>query len=347
MKKAGIVTLFGEYNFGNRLQNYAVQEILKKMGIYPETIKYIGLEDDVPIINSDTDKKRLELFKDFNKNIVFAKDIMYKEYDAPEAFSKDYDYIILGSDQIWNFTFDKIFSDKALASFAPSEKIVSFSASFGVDFVPPQNSELYDLLKYNLNRIKYISVREEKGREIIEKITKRKDIEVLIDPSMLLTVEEWEKVLKKPEKLKTDRFILKSFLGKVSDETWLELNKIAKENRCEIIDISDKNSNFYDVGPSEFLYLEKNAFLVATDSFHSCAFSILYGTPFVVFERQSKEMKSMYSRIDTLLNKFKMQERVFNGKITKEILSSDYVEAYAILAKERVRAKKFLDRVLK
>ena len=33
MKKAGIITLFGEYNFGNRLQNYAVQEVLKRFDL--------------------------------------------------------------------------------------------------------------------------------------------------------------------------------------------------------------------------------------------------------------------------------------------------------------------------
>ena len=40
MKNVGIVTLFGEYNFGNRLQNYAVQQVLEKNGLNVETIKY-------------------------------------------------------------------------------------------------------------------------------------------------------------------------------------------------------------------------------------------------------------------------------------------------------------------
>ena len=38
MKNVGIVTLFGEYNFGNRLQNYAVQQVLKKNGFNTETM---------------------------------------------------------------------------------------------------------------------------------------------------------------------------------------------------------------------------------------------------------------------------------------------------------------------
>ena len=42
MKKAGIMTICGEFNYGNRLQNYAVQEVLKRTGLEVETIKYIG-----------------------------------------------------------------------------------------------------------------------------------------------------------------------------------------------------------------------------------------------------------------------------------------------------------------
>lgn len=131
MKRAGIVTLFGEYNFGNRLQNYAVQEILKKRGFNAETIKYIGINDDVvPVIETEKDESRFKKFKKFNENIEFADEILYKEYEAPRKFSEYFDYIVMGSDQIWNFTFDKIFSDKALGAFVPKEKRVSLSASF-------------------------------------------------------------------------------------------------------------------------------------------------------------------------------------------------------------------------
>ena len=40
MKRIGIITIYDEDNYGNRLQNYAVQETLKKMGFDVETIKY-------------------------------------------------------------------------------------------------------------------------------------------------------------------------------------------------------------------------------------------------------------------------------------------------------------------
>ena len=183
--------------------------------------------------------------------------------------------------------------------------------------------------------MKAISVREFVGRDIVKQLTGRDDITVLIDPTMMIENNEWELVMKKPEKLKTNKFILKSFLGNVSDNVWNELKRVAKENDCEIIDISDKNSPYYDVGPAEFLYLEKNAFLVATDSFHSCVFSILFSTPFVVFKRQDNELENMYSRIETLLEKFEMKNRIFNDKITDDILDNNYLRAHEILKEER------------
>lgn len=77
---------------------------------------------------------------------------------------------------------------------------------------------------------------------------------------MLLTADEWDKVSRKPKMLKIDKFILNYFLGELSEKRKEEIQRIADENDCEVINILDKNSPFYECGPSEFLYLEKHAF---------------------------------------------------------------------------------------
>jgi len=345
MKKAGIITLCNEYNFGNRLQNYAVQEVLKTFNLEVETIKYLGLYDKVASEKNNIHKNRLAKFRKFNENVKFSKDTMYKELDLPENFSDNFDYFVMGSDQIWNFTFTRLFSDKAFASFAPKEKKISFSASFGVNYIPEEGTELYEMCKNNIQDIRAISVREDAGKDIVEKLTGRTDVEVLIDPTMMLKQEDWETVMKKPESLKTDKFIVKSFLGNASEDYWREIRRIAEENDCEIIDISDENSPYYDMGPAEFLYLEKNAFLVATDSFHSCVFAILFSTPFIVFERDDEE-ESMHSRIETLLKTFKMENRIFDKTIDDTLLNSNYTEAHKILENERSRVNEFLTKSL-
>ena len=108
---------------------------------------------------------------------------------------------------------------------------------------------------------------------------------------MLLSADDWDKVVKKPEQLKTNKYILNYFLGNLSETRKKEIERIAKDNGCEIINILDKDGEFYQTGPSEFLYLEKNASLICTDSFHSCVFAILYNRPFVVFDREDRFSK--------------------------------------------------------
>ena len=195
-------------------------------------------------------------------------------------------------------------------------------------------------------KFKAISVREDKGKEIIEDLTGRKDIEVLVDPTMLLTSDEWDKVAKRPEQLQRDKYILTYFLGELSDSRKKEIQRIAKENDCEVINLLDENDAFFATGPSEFLYLEKNAFLICTDSFHSSIFAILYNRPFVIFNREGN-VQGMNSRIETLLSKFKLENREYNGKnITNENLHHDYTEAYKILEQEREKSKNFLQKAL-
>lgn len=343
--RIGIITINDDNNYGNRLQNYAIQEVMCKQGIDVVTLKnnpilnikkyfllrYIKFKISTSKINN---LERHCKFMEFNRNIKFSN-----KYVTPYSnLNNIYDYFITGSDQVWNPTFGRL-REVDLLEFTIPEKRISFSASFGISSLPEQYNEK---LKNALKDYKAISVREDAGKKIIEDVVGRKDVQVLVDPTMLLTAEEWDKVAKKPEQLKTDKYILNYFLGELSEKRKAEIDRIAKENDCEVINILDKNSPFYCTGPSEFLYLEKHAFLVCTDSFHSSVFAILYNIPFIVFGREDNTV-SMNSRIETLINKFNLKNREYNGKeITKENLNHDYTEAYEILNEERKKSMTFL-----
>ncbi len=350
--KVAIITINDNSNYGNRLQNYAAQEFLKKCGAEVETIcnktnkRNSKIKEKIKnIIGFSIPIKRFSrhnAFIKFNRNIKFAREYIDLNH-IPKNLKEKYDYFIVGSDQVWNPNFGR-FSDIDLLKFADNKQKISLSASFGISELP-KNLEKY--AKDNLATFKRISVREEAGKRIIENILNRKDIEVLLDPTMLLEAEKWDKVLKKPKQLKEDRkFILNYFLGNLSEDRKKEINRIAKENDCEVINILDKNSEFYYTGPSEFLYLEKNAFLVCTDSFHSSVFAIMYDRPFIVFNRDDKE-ENMNSRIETLISKFNLKDREFKGKITEKHLQHDYTEAYKILEEEREKARNFIINALK
>lgn len=348
MKKIGIVTISDNNNFGNRLQNYAVQESLKKINIETISIKYernyeakffFRLKNFLRhckwFVVRHSRYSKLKKFKNFNKNIGLSKK-MYNCKNINDLASR-YDTYIVGSDQVWNPNFGRL-TDIELLEFTDKPK-VAFSASFGISELPEEHKEK---TRVALKKFKAISVREDAGKEIINELGIDKDVEVLVDPTMLLSAEEWDKVSNKPKNIKDgEKYILNYFLGKLPDEWDKEIKRIAKENECKIINILDENDPYFVSGPSEFLYLEKNAFLVCTDSFHSSVFSIIYDTPFVVFNRKDKHV-SMNSRLDTLLSKFGLENRKFNGSISDDLLKCDYSNAKKILEKEKEKSRKFL-----
>ena len=349
MDKIGIITITDTKNYGNRLQNYAVEKYISKYGYMVETMwKQNKLKDRITdymekIYPEKSTRKKYKSFKKFTSKNIKTRHI--KDYMEVVGLEKEYKYIIVGSDQIWNFRWQL---DKNLPLVEiPSEKIVSFSASFGTSDI---DDKFKDFAKKLLKHIGTISVREFTGKELIEKYTGRKDAKVLIDPTMLLTSEEWDKLSKKPKQfdgINGKKYILNFFLGELSDSRKKEIERIAKENNCEIINMLDKNDPFYTCGPSEFLYLEKHAFLICTDSFHSSIFAVLFDRPFVVFDREQKNIENMSSRIDTLISKFNLKNRKYNGKkITKENLNHDYTEAYKTLKTEREKSKKFIEKAL-
>ena len=351
MKKVLIISLYGNYNFGNKLQNYALSTAIKNLDdnilisqlkvryTSKNIIKNVCKKIILKFIFVKPITKREKVFLEFNDKYMSYTNFVVSNNSLFKNKLNGFDYYIYGSDQIWNP--HSCGTSRLYMGYLTNNNI-SYSASFGVSEIPAKEKEI---IKRGLNNFKYISVREDKGKEFVEELTRRNDIDVLIDPTMLLTAEEWDKISFKPKMLRSKKFILNYFLGELSEKRKKEIKKVAKENNCEIINILDQDSPFYDCGPSEFLYLEKNAFLICTDSFHSCVFAVIYNRPFVVFDREENVI-SMNSRIETLINKFKLKNRKFEGKITKENLDHNYSEAYKILENERKIAKNFLKKSL-
>ena len=135
------------------------------------------------------------------------------------------------------------------------------------------------------------------------------------------------------------------FLGDIDKELYNKLEIIADKNDYEIIDLYKKNSIWTSCGPSEFLYLEKNASLICTDSFHSAVFGIIFNTPILVTGRNGTK-ENMNSRIETLLSKFNLESRKYNGNIDENIFKANYDYANEALEKEKIKYQKFLDEAL-
>ncbi|MEG0408347.1 MAG: polysaccharide pyruvyl transferase family protein [Bacilli bacterium] len=345
--KIGIVTINDYNNYGNRLQNYAVQEILESLNNdvttlinYPvynfkkkfflRRFRYYNYKTQE---NYSFNTLRKEAFIEFNRNINFST----KLHTIKSCYN--YDYLVVGSDQVWNPNFGRL-SDLDLLCIKNVKK-VALSASFGISELPQDINKSF--LKLSLEDFKAISVREESGKNILSYVIPGKEVEVLIDPTMIVNVKIWDKISKRPKMLKSGKFILNYFLGELSSVRKKEIERIAKENDCIVINLLDINDIFYECGPSEFLYLEKNAFLICTDSFHSSVFAILFNRPFIIFNRNQDGVVNMSSRLDTLIHTFKLENRYYNEVgITKENLYCDYTEAHEILTLKRLEAMTFI-----
>ena len=349
MKKIGIVSCYFKNNYGSMLQAYATKKVLDNLTLENETFNIDKNQDfengkkkfyKTQIFNftflkskfgmvwlkiykklnkklGNNVNKREQKFKEFRKEINLTKQFYtYKELN--EA-SRNYSSIIVGSDQLWLPV--NVVSDYYTLNWVDDNvNKVSLATSFGISEIPNKYKSLYQKF---LNRINYISVREESGCKLVKELTNKK-AELVCDPTMLLSKEEWME-LQEEKTIINEGYILCYFLGKnIEHRKFAERlkkekgYKIVSLNHCdEYVKYSDKFADItpYDVGPKEFLNLIRNAKYVCTDSFHGTVFSLINNVDFFTFERyKSKNSKvSTNSRIYSLLKIMNLEDRILKG----------------------------------
>ncbi len=358
--KIAIVTLVGEYNNGNRLQNYALQQTLKKImpNAQIETIninyncspvrkiKQI-IKNCIKIFIKKYRQPSLKNFRIFNKNYI---QFSAKKYDENYNFQKianDYDFFVTGSDQVWNLNFITKNPDFYFLNFVPTEKKLSYAASIGMNSLDHNQAET---IKNYLKTFQQISVRENKAQKMLEDIGLT-NIETHLDPTLLLTKEEWNLVAKKPIYELPNKYILLCMLGTISDEYRQKIKEISVINQIPIINMFDKNTKgISESGPSEFVYLIKNASLVITDSFHATVFSLIYKTPIIHASRLGVQVfQNMTSRMKNLEDLFKIKLFELNNINVKNqnYLTPPSQEIDSVIDKERKKSLDYLQNILK
>lgn len=208
MKKIAVITLNGYFNYGNRLQNYALHEALKSLGFDVTTIKnnakdiQMKAKEKRGILNKLKDKslkmiynicknilsthlnnkiikKRINTFKCFTMDQIEEIDLMIFDNDIIVSVSSQYDYFVTGSDQVWNPDYLDDSSINFL-TFAEKHKRIVYAPSFGVSEIKPEYIEDYRQWISGMHRL---SVREDDGAKIIKDLTGR-DAPVLVDPTL-------------------------------------------------------------------------------------------------------------------------------------------------------------------
>ena len=356
--RAGKITFDGYNNYGNSLQNYALQEYLKNYFTTVDTIWHSPEEqlsaywdwskkDDVKFLINyrgfrDGVQKGIKAWELARRarGLDFTQEYINYRYDVKELsdITDDYEYFIVGSDQVWNPDNPRI--RKAFLDFAPEQKRISFAASIGAYEIPEDKKKLY---VEGLKGMKAISVREERAAEVVFELTGR-EATVILDPVFCISDTGWRKIGRKPFWLNTENYLFAYFLGDIPTSVF----NMAKSMQLEIVSCFDKNDfNKYIISPQEWIYLISNASFVATDSFHATAFSMIFKRSFFTYNRgESKRHKQMITRITSLLRTFGMEEHFVDGERTIEDGWSDAEKIEKTIEIELKRTRVFMERAL-
>lgn len=330
MKKIAIITLNGYFNYGNRLQNYALTKILESLDFDVSTIWYKDIKTRI----KDAMKSMLFFVKKYRRYGRFYRfskknmhEVLYKNLGKQQ-----FDYFVVGSDQVWNYKF--IYKDHSLYRPNKGETVISYAASMGAESIPEEyRSVFYDCL----HQYKAISLREDNVKEYLENTLQRHDIKVHIDPTMLLDRSEWENIERKPFAYKCEKkYLLCYFLGGIPDDVKKIISSGAEKCGYTIIDLLNPHDRYYSSGPENFVFLIHHCNYVCTDSFHASVFSFLFDKPFTVFQRCGRS-DYMYSRIQNFLKTFSLGDREYSGDIVFNE-QHDYSAGYDILRAEKNRS---------
>lgn len=306
-KKVGVLTFHMAHNYGAMLQAYALTIAVQKLGYNCEIIDYRfsyidrwsrieRLSDLVyrhgkfggslrylkRVITGYYNKQDSHAkFDAFERKIIPHSKKVYR--DKTQLAKMPYDAILFGSDQIWNSSLTNGIAEEYLGGFEclPRTKKIAYAASCGMSDFQQESKTVYNEL---LKGFSAIGVRE---KELQKNLCARGvRAEWVLDPTLLLSIDDWKQIIPKGNKLVEGRYLL-VYAFDVEDEVFDFARKYANKNGMKIVTIAYKKTaamNGMDVktncGPLEFLSLFANAEHVIAASFHGTVFSIIFHKSF-------------------------------------------------------------------
>mgnify|MGYP003289835283 CR=1 FL=1 len=374
MKKVGILSCYGWLlktgNYGTLLQNYALQQTVTSLGY--ESIWVAVAPERKPLI-----EKMLYFFlrphklinalihalkNKKNNNAGKSQEIDFFEFLDQHVPHTPYSPLstlledenvkslsawIVGSDNVWTVPGDTYF-----LGFVPeSVPKIAYAASAPWGHLV---SDWSAKAAYSLKRLNAISVREQEGVKFVSEAGG--DATVVLDPTLLLQAEDYEKVLTSGEVKQPYVFAYYVNPQSADDLRFQEICDYAKELDAEIkvsaIQGAEKSvtrEHLVTLTPSEWLRHIRDAECVVTNSFHGMVFSIIFKRPFAVVMQKGATAQGN-SRFFSLLSQLGLENRICSDDTTlKTIISSpvDWIKCEAVLTALRCSSLEFLSNSLK
>lgn len=366
--RAGLITFHFAHHYGAQLQAYATMRAVQALGAECQIIDYrlphtVGTNRVFKSGRSVRDlasnghtalhypafQRRFQRFEDFVAREMALTPRQYSSARELAAEPPDCDVFLAGSDQIWNpYIFqDKQFDPAFLLAFAGEKRRIAYAPSLGVPELPADKA---GQLKAFLEPFSALSVREKRGQALLRQAAGR-EARVVLDPTLLLTGEEWGKLAVPPQGKRG--YILCYF---VSDpgETAPYAQELARRTGLPIVQLAGARRKIpgakdlvFDAGPREFLGLFQHAAYVVTNSFHGAVFSLQFQRPFFTSMSPKERREPTWSRIYSLLSRLGCTGRVIGLEETDAIdAPMDYAAIGARLSEARADSLAYLKAAL-
>ena len=349
MGTINIVTIQGNWNYGNRLQNYAVAEVYRSFGLTP---KSLILRDGDAIFNALKLKIKRFVFPIIKKQFSepelmmtnertlafrrFSKRIDFRIVHSLSEIASSDDWFSVGSDQVWSTCYLPEMDEWYFLEGVRADKKIALAPSIGLDSLDKEQA--YRLAKAVEGYV-YLSVREKRGAEIIRDVTGL-DAKVICDPTLVLSAEEWRAVAD-GRCTPAEPYVLTYLLGGVGAEASDVLDKVTDHGRIPVVPLSDRQKpGEPDAGPAEFIDLIDHASHVVTDSFHAAVFSSILHTPLTIVHREGGA--SMFSRLEQLSQTLGIEEKVYGSPSYDLARAGEYEGVDEAIGRERERFMDFL-----
>ena len=366
---------FQPANHGNKLQNYALQEVLKNFGLnvynlwaemlenekpslfskilrypkgfakcilallgsrkYRRWLKNYRLAKKTPPASPEIEALRTSICDKFDDEYIINK--VPSSYANPlnQNECENYQYAITGSDMVWR-------------NWSGTLEDLEY---FYLSFMPAEKRVCYapsfgfkkfparfaKLHKKYLAEFKKLSCREIEGCNLIKQAVNKEVLHVL-DPALLLNADDYLKIARKPKFEIPEHYVFVYHFGMITDEVKSLIDKFS--SGLKIIHVNNPQElEYYLTDASEFLWLMNNADYVYTNTFHGTVFSIIFKKKFISAGKYSYKIKDILSSLN-------LNNRIYNndGKIPQGEI--DYDSVYEKLNARREISLNYLQECL-
>lgn len=335
MARVNLLTIHWGLSFGAVLQTYATCRVLERHGHEVSVINIINpkqkeLHKSIRAILCSVMEWQFHRFKR-----KYFSGLTRKIYSIDMTYIESSDYIVVGSDQVWNRALTSPLELTFFADFDYDTKKISLSSSFGKQDWH-EDEEYSNKVKLLLEKFSAVSVREETGQMLL-KTKFNRAAEVLIDPTLAL--DNYDELILDDKQRNS---IYTFFINRRSQYAEI-VNQISCSLDIPIFSHS-KFTYYFKNSPQHWLTYIKNSSVIITDSFHGVVFSILFEKQFYVICGEEDK----FTRIKNLLNLLGLYNRFVlsiedykerKGNLEKEI---DYHRVREILEMERKRFADFI-----